>query len=188
MSRQFLIFMMLIVGTSFNSVRTESQTNQSVAMIKKTQFRYTGSENTQEKVSENICFNFTASRINMNTELIEIKATLINFSADTVYFLSSSCDGEQYSLLYDSAKFDLSPVIYCNFSFPKIMKIAPKEHHDFLAHFIRKSEEMKIELGFDFYSVDKSFNLAQTNLGDLTIFKRPKNKQTVLWVDEKMIN
>ena len=112
---------------------------------------------------------------------------LFNDNTDTVYFLSSTCDGEQYSLRYDTAKFVLTPFMNCNASYPIIIKIAPRGQHDFQAHFRCSSKETKIKLGFDFYSVDKSFDLTNKNSGDINIFNRPKDKQTIIWVDEKAI-
>ncbi|MDR1761270.1 MAG: hypothetical protein LBR55_02350 [Bacteroidales bacterium] len=114
--------------------------------------------NKQENQTEqNIYFDFTAQRI--DTYWITIKASLFNDNADTVYFLSATCDGEQYSLQYDTAKFALTPFISCNASCPQIIKIAPKGQHDFEARFRSSSKETKIKLGFDFYSVDKTFDL-----------------------------
>ncbi len=110
-----------------------------------------------------------------------------NSNADTVYFLSSSCDGEQYSLRSDTAKFVLTPFINCNASYPRLMKIAPKGQYDFQVHFKCSSKATKVKLGFDFYSVDKSFNLTNKNLGAINILNKPENKQTIVWADEKTI-
>ncbi len=153
----------------------------------KTKINVTDSVTTKIKAKENIRFDFSAGRINTFKETIEIKATLYNDNSDTVYFLSSTCDGEQYSLRYDTAKFMLTPFLNCNASYPKIIKIGPNGQHDFQAHFRYNSMETKIKLGFDFYSVDKSFNLTNKNLGDINIFNRPKDKQTIVWAEEKII-
>jgi hypothetical protein len=184
MTRHLQLLIILTLGLSCNSVRQESQTEQSLAVTEDAKLSFTGS---QDKVKENIRFDFTVGRINTFKETIEIKATLFNDNADTVYFLSSSCDGEQYSLRYDTAKFVLTPFINCNASYPRLMKIAPKGQYDFQAHFRCSSKETKIKLGFDFYSVDQSFDLTNKNLGDINIFNRPKDKQTIIWADEKTI-
>ncbi len=130
-----------------------------------------------------IRFAVKAGRINTFKETIEIKATLYNDNIDTAYFLTSTCDGEQYSLRYDTTKFELTPFMNCNASFPRIGKIAPKGQYDFQAHFGCSSSETKIKVGFDFYSVDKSFNLNNRNLGNLNIFNRPLDEQTIIWTE-----
>ncbi len=177
MTRQILFLIILTAGFSCNSSWQKNKIEANVI----------GSDNTEIKAKENIRFDFSVGRINTFQETIEIKASLFNDNEDTVYFLSSSCDGEQYSLLYDTAKFVLTPFMNCNGSFPRLMKIAPKGQYDFQAHFRCSSKETKIKLGFDFYSVDKSFDLSNKNLGDINIFNRPEHKQTIIWADEKTI-
>jgi len=187
MTRQILFLIILIAGLSFNLAGLEDHKEQSVLQTHDPQLMLSGSGKVQDKAKENIRFDFTSVRINTFKETIEIKATLYNDNADTVYFLSSSCDGEQYSLRYDTAKFVLTPFLNCNASYPGLLKIAPKGKHGFQAHFRCSSTETKIKLGFDFYSVDKSFDLTNKNLGDINIFNRPKDKQTIVWADEKTI-
>jgi len=177
MTRQFLFLIILTLGLSCNSGRQKSKAEPNVA----------GSDKTEIKAKENIRFDFSAGRINTFQESIEIKASLFNDNIDTVYFLTSTCDGEQYSLRYDTAQFVLTPFLNCNASYPRLIKIAPKGQHDFQAHFRCSSIETKIKLGFDFYSVDKSFDLTNKNLGHINIFNRPKDKQTIIWADEKTI-
>jgi hypothetical protein len=187
MTRQILFLIILTGGLSCKFARQEDFAEQSVITTQDTQLMMSGTDKAQDKAKENIRFDFTAVRINTFKETIEIKASLYNDNADTVYFLSSSCDGEQYSLRYDTAKFVLTPFLNCNTSYPRIIKIAPKAKHDFQAHFRFSSTETKIKLGFDFYLVDKSFDLTNYNLGDINIFNRPKDKQTIVWANEKTI-
>jgi hypothetical protein len=177
MTRQILILIILTLGLSCISGRQKSKAELNVV----------GSDKIDIKAKENIRFDFSAVRINTFHETIEIKASLFNDNIDTVYFLSSTCEGEQYSLRFDTAKFVLTPFKNCNASFPRLMKIAPKGQYDFQAHFNCSSKEAKVKLGFDFYSVDKSFDLKNKNLGDINIFNRPKDKQTIIWADEKTI-
>lgn len=177
MTRQFLFLLILGLGLSCNSGRSESSTELKVL----------GTDKTEIKADKNIRFDFSTGRINTFQETIEIKASLFNDNIDTIYFLSSTCDGEQYSLRYDTAKFLLTPFINCNASYPIIIKIAPKSQHDFQAHFRCRNAETKIKLGFDFYLVDKSFNLTSKNLENINIFNRPKDKQIIVWADEKTI-
>lgn len=167
MTRPILFLLILTLGLSCSSGRQEGRV--------------------ETKAKEDIRFDFSAGRTNTFQESIEVNATLFNDSADTIYFLSSSCDGEQYSLLYDTAKFELTPYLYCNVTYPAIMKIEPKGKHDFQAHFRCSSTETKIKLGFDFFSVDKSFDLTDKCIGDITIFDRQKDLQKLIWADEKSI-
>jgi len=138
----------------------------------------------------NIQFDFSAKHIKSHKNryvrdaTIEINASLFNNNQDTLYFLSISCDGDQYSLKYDTSKFNLTPFMVCNASFPVVQRIAPKGHYNFQAHFSSHNNQTKIKLGFDFYLVDKSFDI---NNKHLTIIKRPQNKQTILWAVEKTI-
>ncbi len=104
---------------------------------------------------DKIRFDFTARQTDSFRKTIEIKASLINDNADTVYFLTSTCDGEQYSLRYDTTKFILASLRMCNASFPRLEKIAPKGHYSFQAHFRAATSENTIKLGFDFYQVGK---------------------------------
>lgn len=134
---------------------------------------------------DGIRFDISARRINPSKDAIEIKATLFNNNVDTIYFLTSTCEGDQYSLRYDSSKFILTPTTLCNASFPRLQKIPPKRKYNFQAHFRSNSKETRISIGFDFYPVDKSIDLSQINLGD--IHNRPIKDQNVLWADEKTI-
>jgi hypothetical protein len=56
----------------------------------------------------------------------------------------------------------------CNVNYPKIIKIAPKEKHNFQTQFhCKNGKEAKIKLEFDFYSVGKSFYLKRVKLRDI---------------------
>lgn len=176
MIKQFLFSIGLGLALSSISCIQENRLTLAIA----------STERTDKKIFENIRFSFSAGRINTFKETVEIKATLFNENANTVYFLSSTCDGEQYLLRYDTAQFVLTPFLNCNGNYPTLIKILPNGKHNFKAHFKASSKETKIKLGFEFYSVDKSYNLSDKNLGN--IFSRPKDEQTIIWADEKKIN
>lgn len=184
MTQQILFLIILTLGLSYVSSRQEKQVGSNIN-ADFIQLDFVSTYKTQEKINENIRFDFTAARINTYKETIEIKASLFNDNTDTVYFLSSSCDGEQYSLHYDTAKFVLTPFLNCNTSFPQLVKIAPKGQFNFQAHFRCSSKEAKMKLGFDFYYVDKSLDLNKITLAD--IHRRNEKEQTVIWADEKII-
>ena len=134
---------------------------------------------------DSVHFDISARRNGTFTEAIEIKATLFNNGGDTIYFLTNTCEGEQYSLRYNAAKFILTSVKNCNASYPRLQKIAPKGHYDFQGRFRSNSMEAKITVGFDFYSVHKSIDLSQISLAN--IHNRPIKDQNVLWANEKTI-
>lgn len=161
-----------------NSEKTETETFEPTNLT---------SEMTETKGIKKIRFNFSSNRIKNHIESIEIKASLFNDNSDTVYFLSTTCFGERYSLRYDTSKFVLTPFRNCNASYPEIKKIAPKGRYDFITHFRCSSSEETIKLGFDFYSVDKSFDLTNKNIGELNIHNRPNDKQSIIWANEKTI-
>lgn len=139
-----------------------------------------------EKAGDGIRFDFTAER-NHVVANIRIKGQLYNDNADTVCFLSYSCNGEQYSLRFDTTKFFLVPFYYCNASWPRLIKIAPKQQYSFEAYFNCRDKETTIDLSFDFYQVDKSFSLNKSPK-NLNIFHRPKDEQEIIWAGEKPIN
>ncbi len=112
---------------------------------------------TGAKAPENIRFDFTAALDDSASRTYEIRATLFNDGTDTAYFLSTSCEGESYSLRYDTTRFVLTPRILCNASFPRIIKIAPRGQHDFKTYLRCIGNNSTIRMGFDFYSVDAGF-------------------------------
>ena len=128
---------------------------------------------------DQVQFDFKANYINTNT--IEITASLYNDNSDTVYLLTSTCDGMQYSLQYDTLKFILTPFLNCNASYPSIAKISPKGHIEFKAQFRCKLKEREISLGFDFYQVEKSFDLTKIKL--YNIYNRPAKGKNIKWLN-----
>lgn len=138
--------------------------------------------------TENLTFDFLAQRINTYKETVEILGSVINIGEDTVYFLTTSCDGEQYSLVFDTTLFALTPTLFCNFSMPQIGKIAPNSNFNFMARFHCSSSQSKMKLGFDICLVDKSYTtMRRVELDEIRIFNRPPENQYILWAEEKEI-
>jgi len=133
----------------------------------------------------NVRFDFKASRLVKFKNTIEIQATLFNDNTDTVYFLTSTCDGMQYSLEYDSTKLILTPFFNCNANYPMIGKIPPNGKTDFDAHFRVNEKMTSIRLGFDFYQVDKSFDIKKIELHD--VYYSPGRAKNMLWADTKSV-
>jgi hypothetical protein len=137
---------------------------------------------------ENLVFDFSAQRINTHKETIEILRSIINPGEDTVYFLTTSCDGEQYSLVFDTTLLALTPTLFCNFSMPQIGKIAPKSNFNFMARFHCSSSQSKMKLGFDICLINKSYTTEwQGEINKIPIFNRPSEHQHILWAEEKEI-
>jgi hypothetical protein len=114
-----------------------------------------------------------------------IEGTLYNNTSDTLYFLTTTCDGMQYSLQFDSDKFSLAPSIACNATFDKIEKIAPKSQFHFSVNFINKTKQKMIRLGYDFYEVDRRFKLSQNERID--IHNRSFFERNIIWADRKWL-
>lgn len=130
-----------------------------------------------QSIQHDIRFSFTAVRDN---KFITVNATLHNPGSDTVYLLSTSCDGLPYLLNADSAKFTVSPRLLCNASWPVIMKIPPRDRLDFIAYLTCRTVEKEIKLGFDLYEVDQAFDLRETPLN----FRPEKTAiRRILWAD-----
>lgn len=135
----------------------------------------------------NVRLDFTAHKKKDFNDIIEVNAVLFNDNIDTVYFLSSSCFGEQYSIQYDTSKFILNPLTHCQMSIPIIRKIAPKSKHIFQGHFKSVKKETKIKLGFDLYTVNENFILNNRILSEINIHNRPEDEQNIIWAEEKLI-
>jgi len=155
------------------------------SMLSDAQAKLSGLNVDKVVIINDVRFDISTRRIHSFKEAIEIKAIIFNNNIDTIYFLTSTCEGEQYSLRYDTAKFILTPFMNCNASYPRLQKLLPKGQHDFIAHFRFKDKETEIKLGFDFYHIAKSIDLSKIGLGD--IHNRPTKDQNVLWADEKKI-
>jgi hypothetical protein len=134
----------------------------------------------QFKKHDNIKFDFRVEKLSEYKETIKIYGTLHNPNADTVYLLTLSCDGMQYSLQYDSIKFFLSPMILCNASWPIVAKIPPKGKLDFTAHFKILGKSNEIKLGFDLYELEKWFDKDDPVLD--TYFRKKRSKN-IIWAN-----
>jgi hypothetical protein len=117
--------------------------------------------------------------------IFTIDGTLYNNTSDTLYFLTTTCDGMQYSSQFDSDKFSLAPTIACNATFDKIEKIAPQSQSHFSANLINKTKEKMIRLGYDFYEVERKFKLSKNERRN--IYNRPLFEKNVIWADRKCL-
>ena len=111
-------------------------------------FNFNGRE-----LAPKIRFEFVAAKAKEFKGLIKIEGILFNDGKDTTYFLSSTCDGMQYNLSYDTTKWDLFPRISCNVNYPLKEKIAPMEKINFNAFFKPKVKCAEIDLQFFYYLI-----------------------------------
>jgi hypothetical protein len=132
-----------------------------------------------------IKFDFAAKNINSPRQPVEVNATLYNEKTDTIFFLTTSCDGGEEWLSYDTTKFVLTPFWACQGTYLIIEKIAPNGQYKFKAHFENKAQSSTIKLGFDFYKVDKNFDLEKA---DSNIPYDKQREKNIIWSDEKQID
>lgn len=137
----------------------------------------------QKQEQKSFIFDFTATQ---SENELKIEAFLENKGNETVYLLTTTCEGEQYSIKFDSTQLDLAPKILCNASFPKLDSILPKQKHYFTTYFWTKTKVEKLKLGFDFFQVEKEYKIPK-NI-NINIFNRPENEQNIIWSEEKKIN
>lgn len=127
---------------------------------------------------DNIKFDFRATRTKSTDNVAIVYATLYNPNPDTVYFLSTSCDGIQYDLEFDRQQFDNAPGILCNASWPIILKIPPMGKLDFVAGIKILQPADEIKLGFDFRETGSSFDTPEESISLRYHIHRPNN---IIW-------
>ena len=190
----FLLINVLTLSCSTNNAKSNTATNKKKI----------------DSLTQNVKFNFSAKYVTDYNNLtdadtlfklmnqlmsrnsknlpphnfFQVHASLFNNNADTIYFLTSTCNGCQDFLKYDSTKFELSPLYMCNASFVVIKKIAPKSEYDFNGYFTSKEMETKINLCLDFYRVDKSFSIKNMHVSNLY---RERNKQNLICAEGKIL-
>lgn len=147
--------------------------------------------NTPPPTSKNIRFDFKAiNKPGFHTvyKSFEVTGTLFNDNPDTAYFLTTTCDGPQYSLRFDTAQFESDPQVLCVASWPMVKKIPPNGKYDFQAFMKSKTPATKIILGFDFYEVDSSFNVDSFDIESLNwaLIHNRKNPN-IVWAQEHPI-
>lgn len=181
MKKLSLVLMILAFGLSCNKEKPKATKPGYVKKVYKQQTL---------KPKENIRFDFTAKHIKNDTDSlykgdVEVNATLFNDNDEAVYFLSTSCLGDQYLLCYDESKFELFSLILCNASHPIAVKIAPKGKYEFQAYFNCKGSQTKMRLGFDFCNINGV--PTQEKLASISAKKSFTKQKAILWAEEKEI-
>lgn len=113
---------------------------------------------------DNITFDFRATLPKSTDNAARIYATLYNPNTDTVYFLSTSCEGIQYDLEFDRQRFENAPGILCNASWPIILKIPPQGKLDFTVSIKILQPSDEIKLGFNFREAGPQFDIPEENI------------------------
>ena len=138
-------------------------------------------------VSSKVRFEFETEKIDPSEFFfasIKINASLINDSEDTVFFLTTTCYGEQYSLQYDTSYFDIINLVFCNVNNPETQSIAPKKKHTFSTYLKNKKDTSVIKLGFDFYQVKR--NLDMKEIFTTNIHHRLDENKSIIWYEYKL--
>lgn len=137
----------------------------------------------QFKKHDNIKFDFRAERLPEFKETIKIYGTLFNPNKDTVYLLTTSCNGIEYCLQYDSTKFQSYPFILCNASWPIVARIPPKNKLEFIAHLKALDKSNEIKLGFSLYEVESSFDPNDPKLTLGNVYELNRRHKNIFWAD-----
>jgi hypothetical protein len=137
---------------------------------------------------DKIALDFSAKRDFKNKGHININATLSNTNIDTVYLYTWTDHGKQYSLVYDTTKFDYFPESIANATYPIVEKIPPNGQLTFTATFLMKKQENKIKLDYDFFRIEKQVDLDFRNMdfNKTSSFER-RRQRTILRGPEKTI-
>jgi hypothetical protein len=127
-------------------------------------------------------FDFTASRLIEQPDIIEVKAWLINDLADTVYYVSTSCNGEQYALEFDTVKYTVIPLMDCDVDTSVVRIIPPLSRHTFEARLRASTKDERIRLGFDFFRTQKGTTV--TGMTSDRIYGNDTDNN-ILWAEER---
>lgn len=137
---------------------------------------------------DKITFDFSAKKDNKNKNYVDISATLSNQNIDTIYLFTWTDHGKQYSLRYDTSKFDYRPESVFNATYPIVEKISPGGHINFTASFFTKKKVNKIKLDYDFFRIEKPANIDLRNMDFNKILRFEQNRRkTILYGPEKAI-
>ncbi|HTF04326.1 MAG TPA: hypothetical protein VK826_09875 [Bacteroidia bacterium] len=132
-----------------------------------------------DALRKNVQFTCSATIWGTVQKWTEVSATLYNNNSDTACFLTSTCDGDQYWLSYDTSKIQLSPMMQCNASYPRLVQIPPHGQYDFKAHFASKTQADSLTLGFYLHLTEKDKDLSALNVSDCSELIR--RKHNLVW-------
>jgi|GEM_PF-2813754 hypothetical protein len=114
-----------------------------------------------------------------------LRVSLVNNSADTIYYLSFTCDGWSKDIVYDTNIVDVVS-INCNATYPLKLKIAPhdsdaRDVNCFLTH-KRSFDDIKgrkYRLGYHWRALSRE----QVINNDMNVWKLPNLTDEIIWGD-----
>mgnify|MGYP000660448604 CR=1 FL=1 len=131
----------------------------------------------------NLEFEYKAFETDIK-DFYTITARIFNDKTDTVYFISSTCNGEADLIEFNTNQCLLMNQVSCYVNSPIILSIPPRSHHRFGKIRLKKLSET-VKLGFNFYEVNKYFKLSTNSLAEnLTMTDVEKS---IIWAKEKRL-
>lgn len=129
-----------------------------------------------DSLRKNIHFEYSAKFVDLNNRRIEVTAHLFNDNDTAAYFLTGTCDSDQYWLNYDTSQVTLTATIQCNASYPILAEIKSDSGYLFKATFFNKSNSTNLQLGFYFYGMNRPQELDNLNWIDCArLIRHEKN-------------
>ena len=143
--------------------------------------------NSQRLVHSDIKLDFAFKRVLGTDSVIAVTAWLYNPGPDTVYFLEVNCSGVLSGLRYDTSAVQLESSIPCCRVSSLKQKIVPgtKFEFDVITRLKIRGNQKTIQLGFDLYRVNRSFDAEYSSVDLLKILKRKPKRQYVIWAEVK---
>lgn len=131
---------------------------------------------------EYIEFSYKLTRLNEKSPgLVRVDCSLLNNTLDTIYFLSTSCNGYKYSLRFNEQEFELYEMIRCRYSETSVQELIPGEPLRFVCYLQEIKRKEKTRLGFDLYTIDSKNHFSDSI--NYPIFNRMVEEQEVIWGD-----
>jgi len=135
---------------------------------------------------DDIEFNYKLTRLKEKSPgLVKIDCTLLNNTLDTVYFLTTSCNGYKYSLRFNEQEFELYEMIRCRSSKTFLQELIPGEPLKFVCYLKDIEGNQRTRLGFDLYMIDSKSHFSDSI--KYPIFNRMAEDQEVIWGDSVRI-
>ena len=114
---------------------------------------------------------------------IEVSGSLINFSNDTVFYLSNFCTPHKSQIEFNQSEFEKRSAGCVGGYWAELFKILPNEKSDFTMNFRREGKQEQIKLGYDLFEVPADFDLSCIKLLNIKYRKRPDNHKNLLWAE-----
>ncbi|WP_421751034.1 hypothetical protein [Croceimicrobium sp.] len=137
--------------------------------------------------ANDIDFNYQSTRVaDKSQRLLKVECSLLNNTSDTIYFLTTTCNGYRYSLRYNEQNFELYEMIRCRNSDTYVQELSPGIPLSFVCYLREVEKNVVIKLGFDLYKVESNSLFVDTMR--YSIFNRKLEDQEVIWGDSVRID